>query len=81
MSSPTAGTEYDRRVLIEVMKDGVPLRVNVWTKGGKVRFAFPPGMTESEAAEIVMHGLDMLKPLDVPALFRDSKKRRRLIET
>jgi len=70
VSTPSNGAPYDQRVMVEVMTNGIPRRVHVWTKDGETLVSFPDNMTEAEATLLVARGLDLLRPLDVAALFR-----------
>lgn len=83
MSTPTNGAAYEARVMVEVVKNGVPRRVHVWQQEGQTMVSFPLDLGEEEAVAIVARGMAMLKPLDVRALFREAgtNKRRRFIET
>jgi len=82
MSSPNNGAPYDQRVMIEVITNGTPRRVHVWTLNGETYVSFASGMSEDDVAKIVATGMGLLKPLDVPALFKDpASRRRRHIET
>lgn len=83
LSSPASSTkEYTARVMVETIVDGVPRRVHVWVWGDETRVSFPRNMSEDEAALVVDRGLALLKPLDVPALFREPQRRpKRHIET
>lgn len=80
MSTPSNGSPFDTRVMIEVVTNGVPRRVNVWAFKGELFVSFPPDTTEAQATEIVARGLGLIRPLDVAVLFREGGKRRRFID-
>jgi hypothetical protein len=81
MSTPTNGCPFKVRVVIETQEsDGSFRRVHVW-RDSDLFVAFNPGLTEKEAESVVRRGLGILKPLNIPVLFQEAKKRKRWIET
>jgi hypothetical protein len=86
MSTPTNANPYDARVMVEIVVEGVPQRIHVWTRHGNTYVTFPEAMDEARAVGVMKAGLDLIKGIDVARLMKEKPKTvkgraKRLIDT